>query len=290
MSTVPRALTADDLPGTEELLRQAGSENFTVANRLLGAETCRHLMAIYGYARLVDDVGDEATGDRDTLLDVVEAELAAVFSGGSVGHPVMRTLAVSVRECGLPDGPFRRLLAANRMDQTVTRYETWDQLMEYCSLSANPVGELVLGVFGTATGDRIALSDRICSGLQVAEHLQDIAEDHGRGRVYLPVEDQERFGVDEGSLARAATPDGPLRGLIAYEAARAGLLLSAGAPLARTLPLRQRLAVAGFVAGGRAALRGLPGGADAGGAGTGARSGDRNRTVASAFPRAFLGR
>ncbi|HTU30740.1 MAG TPA: squalene/phytoene synthase family protein, partial [Solirubrobacteraceae bacterium] len=163
MSTVPRALTADDLPGTEELLRQAGSENFTVANRLLGAETCRHLMAIYGYARLVDDVGDEATGDRDTLLDVVEAELAAVFSGGSVGHPVMRTLAVSVRECGLPDGPFRRLLAANRMDQTVTRYETWDQLMEYCSLSANPVGELVLGVFGTATGDRIALSDRICS-------------------------------------------------------------------------------------------------------------------------------
>ncbi|HTU31054.1 MAG TPA: squalene/phytoene synthase family protein, partial [Solirubrobacteraceae bacterium] len=174
--------------------------------------------------------------------------------------------------------------------QTVTRYETWDQLMEYCSLSANPVGELVLGVFGTATGDRIALSDRICSGLQVAEHLQDIAEDHGRGRVYLPVEDQERFGVDEGSLARAATPDGPLRGLIAYEAARAGLLLSAGAPLARTLPLRQRLAVAGFVAGGRAALRGLPGGADAGGAGTGARSGDRRRTVASAFPRAFLGR
>ncbi len=121
MSAVPRALTADDLPGAEELLRQAGSENFTVANRLLGAETCRHLMAIYGYARLVDDVGDEAPGDRDALLDVVEDQLTAVFSGGAVVHPVMRDLEVTVRECSLPDGPFRRLLAANRMDQTVTR-------------------------------------------------------------------------------------------------------------------------------------------------------------------------
>ena len=285
MSTVPRTLTADDLPGAQELLRQAGSENFTVANRLLGTETCRHLMAIYGYARLVDDVGDEVAGDRDALLDVVEEELGAVFAGGSVKHPVMRTLAVSVRACSLPDGPFRRLLAANRMDQTVTRYETWDQLMEYCALSANPVGELVLGVFGAASAERIALSDRICSGLQVVEHLQDIAEDHGRGRVYLPVEDQERFGVDESSLSRAGAPDGPLRGLIAYEAARAGQLLSAGAPLARTLPLRPRIAVAGFVAGGRAALGGLPVGR-----GAGARSGNRRRALAGAFPRAFLGR
>jgi squalene synthase HpnC len=280
MSIVPRALTADDLPGAEELLRQAGSENFTVANRLLGADTCRHLMAIYGYARLVDDVGDEAAGDRDALLDVVEDELDAVFTGGLVMHPVMRTLAVSVRECALPDGPFRRLLAANRMDQTVTRYETWDQLMEYCALSANPVGELVLGVFGAATAERIALSDRICSGLQVVEHLQDIAEDHGRGRVYLPVEDQQRFGVEESSLSRAGALDGPLRGLIAYEAARAGQLLSAGAPLARTLPLRPRIAIAGFVAGGRAALAGL----------RGAGTGHRRRALAGAFPRAFLGR
>jgi squalene synthase HpnC len=277
MSTTPRVLTADDLPGTEELMRQAGSENFTVANRLLGADTCRHLMAIYGYARLVDDVGDEAPGDRDALLDVVEEELGAVFGGGTVVHPVMRGLVATVRECGLPDGPFRRLLAANRMDQTVNRYETWDQLMEYCTLSANPVGELVLGVFGAASAERIALSDRVCSGLQVVEHLQDIAEDHGRGRVYLPVEDQQRFGVDESALGR--TPDGPLLGLIAYESARAGRLLSAGAPLARTLPLRPRIAVAGFVAGGRSALAGLPGSGPTG-----------KRTFAGAFIRAVLGR
>jgi squalene synthase HpnC len=281
MSAIPRTLTADDLPGAEGLLRQAGSENFTVANRLLGAEAGRHLMALYGYARLVDDVGDEAAGDRDALLDVVEEELRTIFAGGAAAvHPVMRELASTVRACSLPEGPFRRLLAANRMDQTVTRYETWDQLMEYCTLSANPVGELVLGVFGAATAERIALSDRVCSGLQVVEHLQDIAEDHDRGRVYLPAEDQERFGVEESSLSCAGEPDGPLRELIAYEAARAGQLLSAGAPLARALPLRPRVAIAGFVAGGRVALGGLPGHV----------SGNRRRALAGAFPRAFLGR
>jgi squalene synthase HpnC len=228
----------------------------------------------------VDDVGDEAAGDRDALLDVVEEELRAIFAGGAAVHPVMRELAPTVRACSLPEGPFGRLIAANRMDQTVTRYETWDQLMEYCTLSANPVGELVLGVFGAATAARIALSDRICSGLQVVEHLQDIAEDHDRGRVFLPAEDQERFGVEESSLSCAGEPDAPLRGLIAYEAARAGQLLSGGAPLARTLALRPRVAIAGFVAGGRVALGGLPG----------HTSVNRSRALAGAFPRAFLGR
>jgi squalene synthase HpnC len=287
VSTVPQALTADDLPRSEQLLRQAGSENFTVANRLLGAEACAHLMAIYGYARLVDDVGDEAAGDREALLDVVEDELSVVFEGREPAHPVMRELAATVRACGLPDGPFRRLIAANRRDQTVTHYETWAELMEYCTLSATPVGELVLGVFGAATPERIALSDRICSGLQVAEHLQDIAEDHARGRVYLPAEDMRRYGVDEQSLERASTPDGPLLALIGFEAARGRQLLSSGAPLARTLPLRPRIAVAGFVAGGRAALDGLPG-AGRGDAATPPRR--RARALTGAFARAVLGR
>jgi squalene synthase HpnC len=258
MSAVPRTLTADALPGTDELLHQAGNENFTVANRLLGTETCRHLMAIYGYARLVDDVGDEAPGDREALLDVVEEELAAVYEGRGPEHPVMRELAVTVRARDLPEGPFHRLLAANRMDQTVTRYETWQQLMDYCALSATPVGELVLGVFGVATPERIELSDRICAGLQVVEHLQDIGEDHARGRIYLPAEDMRRFGVPEESLNRVALPGEPLPALVAFEAERARRLLASGAPLARTLPLRPRLAIAGFVAGGRAALAGLP--------------------------------
>src|SRR6202035_4538545 len=103
-------------------------------------------------------------------------------------HPLMQTLAVTVKECALPIGPFERLIEANRVDQMVSRYDTFPQLLGYCQLSAAPVGELVLGVFGAATPNRVALSDRVCAGLQVVEHLQDIAEDHARGRVYMPRE------------------------------------------------------------------------------------------------------
>lgn len=283
-------VSAADLPGADQLLHRAGSENFTVANVLLGAEPRRHLMAIYGYARLVDDVGDEVAGDRAALLDVIDGELDAIYGvGGSVSppsHPVMVKLASTIGECGLPAGPFRRLVEANRMDQTVTRYETFGQLLEYCQLSAAPVGELVLGVFGAATADRIALSDRVCAGLQVAEHLQDIAEDHGRDRIYLPAEDLVRFGCDDPS-ALSAEPNASLRALIAFEARRARSLLGSGAPLARTLPLRPRIAVAGFVAGGRAALDGLPGGGRDHGRGQPRR---RIEAFAPAFLRAVMGR
>ena len=131
-------------------------------------------------------------------------------------------------------GPFERLIEANRMDQVLTRYETFAQLLDYCQLSAAPVGELVLGVFGVATPDRIALSDRVCAGLQVVEHLQDIAEDHGRGRVYMPREDLDRFGCDEEDLAGAVTaPETSadrVRGRSRQSAARQR------GPLARTLP------------------------------------------------------
>ena len=286
MSVAGAELSPADLPDADELLGQARSENFTVANVLLGADTRRHLMAVYGYARLVDDVGDEAAGDRGALLDVVESELDAIYAGGVPEHPVMRELAETVRACALPARPFRRLIEANRMDQEVTRYETFTQLLEYCQLSAAPVGELVLGIFGVASRDRIAMSDRICAGLQIAEHLQDIAEDHARGRVYLPAEDLVRFGCDDPAIL-SAPANASLRALIAFEARRARSLLSSGAPLARTLSLRPRIAVAGFVAGGRAALDGLPGGGRDGGQGT-PRS--RPRALAPAFLRAVMGR
>jgi phytoene/squalene synthetase len=123
----------------------------------------------------------------------------------------------------------------------------------YCRLSANPVGELVLHVFGAATSERIALSNDICTALQVVEHLQDVGEDFARGRVYLPLEDMARFGCEEAELG-AASVTAPLRDLLAFETARARALLDSGAPLIGTLPLRPRLAVAGFVAGGRSAL------------------------------------
>jgi squalene synthase HpnC len=247
------------LPTRDQVLPQAGRENFTVASGVLGRKRARNLMAIYGFARLVDDVGDEAPGDRGALLDLVALELHRVFAEPGVGeplHPLMQDLALTVQECQLPIGPFERLIAANRMDQVLTRYETFTQLLDYCQLSAAPVGELVLGVFGVATSNRVALSDRVCAGLQVVEHLQDISEDHGRGRIYMPREDLDRFGCTDQDLA-APVPSAQLRALISFEAARARALLGSGGPLARTLPPAARLAVAGFTAGGLRALNAL---------------------------------
>ncbi len=241
------------LPTREQVLPQARSENFKVASALVGRRRARHLMAIYGFARLVDDVGDEAEGDRGALLDLVSVELARAFSeSDQPEHPLMRELALTVHACSMPIGPFKRLIEANRRDQVVTRYETFAQLYDYCMLSAAPVGELVLHVFDAATVARVALSDRVCAGLQVVEHLQDIAEDFGNGRVYMPSEDLVHFGVSESELA--GRPSAALRALMAFEGTRARALLGSGAPLARTLPPAPRFAVAGFVAGGFHAL------------------------------------
>jgi squalene synthase HpnC len=146
-----------------------------------------------------------------------------------------------------------RLIEANRLDQRVSRYATWEELRGYCALSADPVGELVLGVLGSATPERVALSDSICTALQLTEHCQDVAEDLARGRVYLPAEDLARFGCTVGDLAAAHAGE-PLREVLAFEVARARGLLRDGAPLIGELPGRARFALAGFVAGGRAAL------------------------------------
>ncbi len=205
---------------------QARDENFPVALWLLGPRTRRHFLAIYGFARLVDDIGDEAAGNRLALLDQIERELDAPE------HPVMRALAATVRQCSLPREPFLRLIEANRRDQVVTSYETFGELLDYCRYSAAPVGELVLHVLGVATPERIALSDKICAALQVIEHLQDVDEDRARGRVYI------------------GCFDGP---------GHARVLLEEGAPLVRRLGGRARLAVAGFLAGGRVALDALEG-------------------------------
>ena len=243
-------------PSQQAVMAQAGGENFPVASYLLGRRQRAHLLAIYGFARLVDDLGDEAAGDRLALLDQIEHDLDAIYEGREPEHPVMRALAPTVADCALPDRPFRRLIDANRRDQTVTRYETFDELVDYCRLSATPVGELVLHVFGAATPERIERSDEICTALQIVEHLQDVGEDYARGRVYMPREDMTRFGCDATALGSSSVSV-PLRELLSFEAARARQLLDSGAPLAGTLPLRPRLAVAGFVAGGRATLDAL---------------------------------
>jgi squalene synthase HpnC len=241
------------LPRAAAVLEQADAENFPVASRLLSRRDREHLMAVYGYARLVDDTGDEAAGDRAALLDELEAELDRIYAGEAPRHPLTRRLQTTVEACDLPRAPLQALLAANRQDQAVHAYATFDELLRYCELSANPVGRLVLHVFDAATPERIERSDRVCAALQLAEHWQDVAEDLARGRVYLPAEDLERFGVSADDLGRSPAPE-RVRSLLALEVARGREILGEGAPLVGTLRGRHRLAVAAFVAGGRAAF------------------------------------
>ncbi len=248
-------LTADvpaGAPTAEAVMARAGSENFPVASRVLPRRIRSHLLAIYGFARLVDELGDSLSGDRLAALDWLEEDLDRAFDGRAE-HPLLVRLQPTLRECALAREPFARLIEANRLDQRVSRYETWAQLRGYCSLSADPVGELVLAVLGLATPARIALSDSICTALQLTEHCQDVAEDLARGRIYLPAEDLERFHCTRAELA-GEHAGGPLRKVLAFEVARARGLLADGAPLLVQLRGRSMLAVAGFLAGGRAAL------------------------------------
>jgi len=246
-------------PSAPSLMARAETENFPVASRLLPRSTRHHLFAVYGFARLADELGDSLEGDRLAALDWLEAELDRAFAG-TAEHPLLVRLTPTLHACALPREPFVRLIEANRLDQRVARYETWEQLRGYCTLSADPVGELVLRVFGVASPARIALSDSICTALQLAEHLQDIAEDVATGRFYIPAEDLARFGASHADLsgvaARAHTTPVPpgVRRAIAFEVERARALLRDGASLIDTLAGRARLAVAAFVAGGDAAL------------------------------------
>jgi squalene synthase HpnC len=237
---------------------RADTENFPVALRILSADQRRHLMAIYRFARLTDQIGDAAHGNRLAMLDELQRQVDACVddqTGGATGsvHPIIETLAPTIRECALPLGPFHRLIDANRLDQVKHRCENLQELLDYCDLSANPVGELVLYVFGAATPERIRQSDAVCTGLQLVEHWQDVKEDYLAGRIYLPSEDLVKFGCREEMLgANSASPE--LRELLRFECERAHGLLDEGVPLVKSLRGRARLAIAGFVAGGRAAL------------------------------------
>ncbi|MEU8789458.1 squalene synthase HpnC [Streptomyces sp. NPDC048643] len=269
MTEADTARTGDPGRGT---LDKAADENFPVAPFFLPKAWRDDLMAVYGFARLVDDIGDGdlAPGGADArllgvstaeaedtpvLLDALEADLHRVFDA-TPRHPLLLRLQPTVRRAGLTPEPFLGLLAANRQDQLVKRYETYDDLLAYCELSANPVGRLVLSVTGTSTPERVRHSDAVCTALQIVEHLQDVAEDLGRDRVYLPAEDMKRFHVLETDLA-APTAGASVRALVAYEAERALNLLNEGTPLVGSVHGRLKLLLAGFVAGGKAAIRAI---------------------------------
>lgn len=242
------------LPPPQAVLARAGSENFPVALRLLGRNEQRHLMAVYGFARLVDDIGDEVepVSARGAALDWVEDELERAAVGRAT-HPLFVDLGRAIAGAGLPLQPLHDLVAANRLEQLVSQYRTYDQLLGSCELSANPVGRLVLAIFGVSRPDRVAYSDDVCTGLQIVEHLQDVGEDARRGHVYLAEEDRETFGCSVDALL-APLAGVPLRNLVADYGRRARALLGAAVPLARGLPARPKLAIAAFAAGGLAAL------------------------------------
>jgi squalene synthase HpnC len=240
------------VPSADAVMARAGGENFPVASRVLPRRVRAHLLAIYGFARLVDQLGDAGEGDRLHALDSLEEDLDRAFEGRAT-HPLLQRLSQTITDCSLTREPFVRLIEANRMDQRVSRYETWEELRGYCALSADPVGELVLRVFGVATPELIGYSDSICTALQLIEHSQDVAEDLRAGRVYLPAEDLRRFGCTIEELADAHAGE-PLRGVIGFEVERARRLLAEGTPLVGELRGRARFAVAAFLAGGLAAL------------------------------------
>jgi squalene synthase HpnC len=235
---------------------RARSENFQVASRLLPGRRREHLLAIYGFARLVDQIGDAYEGDRTAALQRVHDQTTRALADPAAQdlHPLVAGAARSVRELGADPAPLFDLIAANRQDQVVRGYATFDQLVDYCRLSANPVGRLVLAAFDASGPDRIRWSDSICTGLQLAEHWQDVVEDARAGRVYLPADDLARFGVEPATLTATAPAPWPLRALMAFEVARARRFLDAGAPLVGSLRGSARWAVAGFWAGGQAAL------------------------------------
>jgi squalene synthase HpnC len=235
----------------ERIDARARGENFPVASLLAPRWARPHLRAIYGFARLVDNLGDEAAGDRGALLDELERELE-----GPPRTEIMRRLHATIAARSLPLEPFRRLIEANRIDQVRSRYETWDDVREYCTYSADPVGRLVLGVYGRLDeAELVAMSDSVCTGLQLVNFLQDPPRDLALGRVYLPQEDLRRFAVRDEEL------EGPLTDRIArllgFEATRARQMLLRGLPLADALGGRPGLSVALYARGGLAALEAL---------------------------------
>lgn len=234
---------------------QIGAENFPVALRLVPRRPRAHLARVYGFARFVDDVGDDAPGDRSRLLDFVEDDVRALWSGTPVLAPVL-ALRPLVDETGVSAQPFLDLIEANRVDQRVGRYETFADLLDYCRLSAAPVGQLVLRIADAATDANVADSDAVCAALQVLEHCQDVGEDVQMGRIYLPAADLRAAGVTDAELT-ATTTSPRLRSVVGLQVDRSLELLRAGPRLVRRLRGWARLAVSGYVAGGLATASAL---------------------------------
>ena len=234
---------------------RARGENFPVASLAFPRELRPHIRALYSYARLVDILGDELEGGpeaRLAALDRLEREIEAAFAGTAT-WPVLVELQPTIDEFDLPREPFVRLIEANRMDQRISEYETWDDLKRYCVHSADPCGRLVLGILRRLDdGEAVVLSDDVCTGLQLVNFVQDVPRDLALRRIYLPAEERRLFGVEV-----LDEPNEPLRRLLEFEAQRARGLLASGEPLGHRLGGRTGRAVTAFSRGGVAAVEAL---------------------------------
>ncbi len=240
-----------------ERLARTHYENFSVATWFLPKRLRQHFFNVYAYCRISDDLGDEA-GDREVsllLLDEWEAELNACYVG-SPRHPVFVALADTVREFEIPKQTFADLLAAFRQDQTVTRYETFDNLLGYCHYSANPVGHLVLYLCGYRDAERQQLSDFTCTALQLANFWQDVSADYEKGRIYLPLEDLRRFRVSEDAITgQRNTP--AFREMMRFEVERAREWFDRGLPLVGKVSKQLAIDIELFSRGGQEILNAI---------------------------------
>ncbi|MGQ9572911.1 MAG: squalene synthase HpnC [Dehalococcoidia bacterium] len=230
-------------------------ENFTVASWLIPRALRRHVYAVYAFCRYVDDLGDEAPGDRLGLLDDWQAELESCYQS-MPAHPILVALRETVRCFAIPPQPFLKLIEANRMDQRINRYRTFEELLRYCDHSANPVGHVFLYLFGYRDAERQRLADATCTALQLTNFWQDIALDLGKGRVYIPLEDMARFGYSEEELGRGAVNDA-FRALMAFEVGRTKELFAKGLRLLDMVHGRLRVDLKLFSLGGLAVLKAL---------------------------------
>ncbi len=229
-------------------------ENFIVVSRFLPAALRRHFYHVYAYCRWSDDLADE-TGETGLSLELLEwwdAELQACYDH-SVRHPVFIALRETIDRFAIPITPFRDLLTAFRQDQVVTRYRTYADVLEYCRYSANPVGHLVLYLCGYRDRERQALSDATCTALQLANFWQDVRADLEKGRIYLPLEDLDRYHYTEADL-EAGVVDERFRGLMAYQVNRTRKLFEEGLGLCGLVDTRVRLDVELFNRCGAAVL------------------------------------
>jgi squalene synthase HpnC len=216
-----------------ERLAKSHYENFSVATWFLPSHLRQHFYNVYAYCRISDDLGDEV-GDPQQSLELLnqwETELNACYAG-LPKHPVFVALAETVKQFGIPQHEFSDLLIAFRQDQTVTRFETFNDVLAYCRYSANPVGHLVLYLCGYSDAERQKLSDYTCTALQLANFWQDVFVDYGKGRIYLPLEDLRRFGVTGEDIAqRRATPQ--FLAMMKFEVERARDWFALGLPLVK---------------------------------------------------------